>query len=171
MGISLGGIVGGLAAGVEPRLARACLILSGGDVGRVAWESPELDRVRQAWQKSGMRRDEAARLLSTVDPLTYAPRLAGREVLMINARHDEVIPRQCTLALWEALGQPEIVWWNATHYTAALYLPSGLARMGAFFSSPRRAAARADDRDSPASRESTVRERSASEAELPSSGR
>ncbi len=52
---------------------------------------------------------------------------------MLNASQDEVIPPACTRALWHAFGEPEIVWWNAGHYTAIRYLGSGLMRVVQFF--------------------------------------
>jgi Alpha/beta hydrolase domain containing 18 len=54
-GISLGGITGGLAAGVEPKFNNVCLMLAGGDFGKIAWESKELDKPRANWIKLGRR--------------------------------------------------------------------------------------------------------------------
>jgi hypothetical protein len=136
-GISLGGIVSALAASAEPRFARACLVLSGGDMARMVIESEELDDVRAQWKDRAITPEQVGQMLSPIDPLTYAERLRGRDVLMINALHDEVIPRACTLSLWRAAGEPEIVWWNAGHYSASIFLPAGLARMTRFFSAGR----------------------------------
>ena len=61
-------------------------------------------------------------MLKVVDPVTYARPLPGRKILMLNASHDEVIPPACTDALWRAFGEPEIVWWDAGHYTAVRYI-------------------------------------------------
>ena len=52
---------------------------------------------------------------------------------MLNARNDKVIPPDCTTALWEAAGKPEIEWWDADHYSAIWYLPKALVRMVDFF--------------------------------------
>ena len=68
-----------------------------------------------------------------VDPVTYAQPVPGRTILMLNATQDEVIPRPCTDALWRAFGKPEIVWWEAGHYTAARYMFEGIARSVRFF--------------------------------------
>ncbi|OHB78971.1 MAG: hypothetical protein A2W31_13940, partial [Planctomycetes bacterium RBG_16_64_10] len=135
-GISLGGIVGALAAAAEPRFTKACLVLAGGDVGRVAWPSQLPPEVQQYWQDRGLTWDQVVQRLRAIDPITYATSLRGRRVLMINAAHDEVVPRACAEALWEALGRPEIVWWNSGHITALTHLPEGLARMCAFFQDP-----------------------------------
>ena len=57
-----------------------------------------------------------------------------------------MIPPACTESLWRALGKPEIVWWDATHFTAIQFLFEGLDRATRFFrdspSPPDRAPAR-----------------------------
>lgn len=132
-GISLGGITAALAAGNEPRLGHVCLLLAGGDLGQVAWESPALTRVRTRWEAEGGTRETLLELMREVDPITYAPRLRGRRVLMLNALRDEVIPPRCTEALWQALGEPPIRWIDAGHYSSAWYLLDSLQWVGAFF--------------------------------------
>ena len=71
--------------------------------------------------------------MKTVDPVTYAHSVPGRRMLLINASHDELIPRACTESLWKAFGQPEIVWLDAGHYSAMAYLFDGLNRAVRFF--------------------------------------
>ncbi len=137
-GISLGGITAALAGTVEPRFAKICPMLAGGDIAEVAWESPELARVRREWEKKGQSREEIHDLLLTIDPVTYAANLKGRQVLMLNASRDEVIPRRCTDSLWEAFGRPRIVWYNAGHISALRYLPEGLHEVAHFFAAGQR---------------------------------
>jgi len=50
-------------------------------------------------------------------------KLRGRSVLMCNASRDEIVPPSATKALWEAAGQPRIIWYDTTHYGAVLYIP------------------------------------------------
>ncbi len=135
-GISLGGITGALAATAEPRLTNVCLMLAGGDVGQVAWASRELAPLRSRWQAEGRSKEDFFALLKTVDPVTYAHQVPGRRMLLINASHDELIPRACTESLWRAFGQPPIVWLNAGHYSAMAYLFDGLGRVAQFFQPP-----------------------------------
>jgi dienelactone hydrolase len=135
-GISLGGITGSLALAAEPRLSSACLVLAGGDIGRIAWESPELEKVRTAWMDSGGTRDEFLNVVKTVDPVTYAANARGRRILMLNADRDEIIPRACTESLWQALGEPEIVWYEGGHYSVARHLLPMLNRASKFFAEP-----------------------------------
>ncbi len=133
MGISLGGITAALAASIEPRFAKVCLLLAGGDMGEVAWTSAELAPLRKHWIETGGSKESLFAMLRVVDPVTYAKPVTGRRILMLNARQDEVIPRACTDALWHAFGEPEIVWWDAGHYTSARYLFDGLAKTVRFF--------------------------------------
>jgi len=132
-GISLGGITCALASTAEPRFSRICPMLAGGDMGRIAWESKELAPMRERWLKSGGSREDFYALLKSVDPVTYGDQVRGRKILMLNASHDEVIPRACTDSLWHAFGEPEIVWFDAGHYTAIRFIFAGMERVTRFF--------------------------------------
>jgi dienelactone hydrolase len=132
-GISLGGITAALAATAEPRFQNVCMMLAGGDIGQVAWTSRELKPLRSRWTAEGGTREQFFEILKTVDPVTYADQARGRHMLMLNASHDELIPKSCTESLWQAFGRPEIVWYDAGHYSAMLYLFDGLARVTRFF--------------------------------------
>jgi dienelactone hydrolase len=132
-GISLGGITGALAATAEPRLANVCLLLAGGDLGRIAWESKELAKIRESWLAKGGSRDEFLAMLSAVDPVRYGANVRGRRVLMMNARDDEVVPRVCTEALWESFGRPDIHWYPGGHYSVAIHILDALQKSARFF--------------------------------------
>lgn len=134
-GISLGGITGALALAIEPRLKMGCLMLAGGDVAKVAWEDARLAKLRDRWVDEGGTKEEFFELWKSIDPVTYAQRARGKRMLMLNARHDEIIPPACTESLWRALGEPEIVWYDAGHITAMRFLFDGLGRVTRFFSS------------------------------------
>jgi dienelactone hydrolase len=136
-GISLGGITGALAATAEPRLTSVCLLLAGGDLGKVAWESRELAQVRQAWEARGGTHGEFVQILSEVDPVRYAANVRGRRILMMNAKSDEVIPRTCTESLWESLGKPPIHWYDGGHYSCAWHLLDALDKVQDFFGDSR----------------------------------
>ena len=133
-GISLGGITGALAATAEPRLTNVCLLLAGGDLGKVAWESRELAKVREQWLAGGGTREEFMTILGEVDPVRYAQSVRGRRILMMNAQDDEVIPKVCTESLWNAFGKPPIHWFSGGHYSCIWHLTAALARVQEFFS-------------------------------------
>lgn len=132
-GISLGGITGALAATAEPRIQNVCLLLAGGDLGKIAWESKELEKIRKAWLAQGGSRDEFFAFMQTVDPVRYGANMRGRRILMLNARDDEVVPKACTEALWESFGRPEIEWYTGGHYSVGRHLFTALHRTSKFF--------------------------------------
>ncbi len=132
-GISLGGITGALAATAEPRLSNVCLLLAGGDLGKVAWESKELAKVRQQWLAGGGTREEFMTILGQVDPVRYAKSVHGRRILLMNAKDDEVIPKVCTESLWESFGKPPIHWFSGGHYSCIWHLAEALAKVQTFF--------------------------------------
>ena len=135
-GISLGGIMSALAAGIEPRLTSCALYLGGGDFANVLWhhEDGKAADFRKAWQAAGGDQSTFAEILRPIDPCTYGQRLTGRRILMVNATQDEVIPRASTDALLQAIELPtDVVWLEAGHYSVARYLPIELYRLHLFF--------------------------------------
>ncbi len=91
MGISLGGITSALAAAAEPRLQNICLILAGGDIGQVAWDSRHLAPLRKRWAAQGGTRESLVELLTPVDPVTYGqnvPRPANSDAQRRTGRSD-----------------------------------------------------------------------------------
>ncbi len=133
-GISLGGITATLAAEAEPRFARCCPVLAGGDLNQILTSSHEkhITEARDKWASDGHTLADLGDLMKTIDPVCYAAALKNRQVLMLNADHDEVIPRACTLSLWEAAGKPPIEWYDAGHFSAMLYINDALAKVTAF---------------------------------------
>jgi dienelactone hydrolase len=123
-GTSLGSMIGALAAEMEPKLARVSIALGGGGLVDAYYDDQRAAPYRKPWEAIGGTKKQVVRLLAPVDPLTYAANLKDRRVLMIAGKRDEIIPPKCTEALWKAAGEPKIVWYDCTHYTAALYFGS-----------------------------------------------
>jgi cephalosporin-C deacetylase-like acetyl esterase len=135
-GISLGGITACLAAVAEPRFTKVCPVLAGGDIGEILRDTtePHLVTAKNQWLAQGHSLDELLATMKTVDPCSYESCLKGRSVLMLSAEHDEVIPHDCTLRLWEGFGRPPIIWYDCGHYTAIWHVLDALDRMANFFS-------------------------------------
>jgi dienelactone hydrolase len=140
IGISLGGIVAATAAAQEPRIARAVLILAGGDLDHIIHHARETRELSQRLRKLAPDvRAEVETALAQVDPLNSAAQLRARaqqgRVLMVNAAEDEVIPPDCTRRLATALGIADRVRWldGLGHYTALAALPDILAAAVDFF--------------------------------------
>lgn len=135
-GISLGGIMSALSAAGEPRFRKVAIYLGGGKLGENLWnmEHRDADAFRAEWIKAGETRESFLKLLEPVDPATHGRLLKDRDVLMVNAKTDEIIPHAATMALWDSIGtKPELVWLDAGHITAAAYLPGEMVRLQKFF--------------------------------------
>jgi dienelactone hydrolase len=135
-GISLGGITGSLAASCEPRLKNICVLLAGGDLGRIAWEANEFRRERQKLIDAGATLADFQMAVKEIEPLNFAANCRGRKILMLNADKDEVIPKACTEALWTAFDKPTIVWYDGGHYSVIWHILNARMRVQDFFEAP-----------------------------------
>ena len=93
-GISLGGIMSALSAAGEPRFRKVAIYLGGGKLGENLWSMDHRDAeaFRAEWLKIGETRESFLKLLEPVDPATHGRLLKDRDVLMVNAKTDEIIP-------------------------------------------------------------------------------
>jgi dienelactone hydrolase len=132
-GISLGGITGSLAAASEPRLKNICILLAGGDLGKIAWEAREFRREREKLIAMGATLDDFRAAVKEIEPLNYAVNCKGRHILMLNADSDEVIPRACTDALWQAFDKPQLIYYSGGHYSVFRHILSARTRVQEFF--------------------------------------
>jgi len=86
-GFSLGAILGTIFCAEEPRIAAAALALGGAAIGP-----------------------------AETDPVHWAPRLAPRPVLFVQAERDETVPRAAAEALHAATREPKrVVWFDSGH--------------------------------------------------------
>ncbi len=123
-GISLGGIVTALAAGVDGDFYRVAPIMAGGDLATIVFHARETRRLRETLQQKGIGREAFAKLIAPVEPLNFASRIEPATCLMINAAQDEVIPKSTTMELCHRVGDPTILWMPTGHYSSALFLPN-----------------------------------------------
>jgi len=147
IGLSLGAIVSSIAVGIDSRITAGIFIVSGGNVTKIT----EYSRFTVFRRRYRLSRDDyeaiqkryagyveqvAARGWENVeppernffiDPMTYAHRLKGRPLLMLNALWDEFIPKEATLDFQEACGNCPLVWFPTTHSTIWAFYP-GIAR-------------------------------------------
>ncbi|WP_145440685.1 alpha/beta hydrolase family protein [Gimesia chilikensis] len=136
-GISLGGIMSALSSEAEPRFSKVAIYLGGGNLALGIWENPHPHArlFRKQWLEHGGTFESFVKIMSPVDPHTYGHLLKDRDVLMVAAKHDEILPPSTAVALWESIGkQPELVWLDAGHISAALYIFGETQRLTTFFS-------------------------------------
>lgn len=143
-GISLGGMISSIAMAVDGRIFVGVFIVIGGNMEELSWGGKsgaipvghtctreECHTVYSQYPaylneviQKGLENAVPAKECFLYDPLTFANRLQGRPILMINAKEDEVISEHSTLNLWEAYGRPRLFWLPVTH--AGVYSQSAL---------------------------------------------
>jgi dienelactone hydrolase len=121
LGTSLGSMVGAIVAANEPRIKNVCLLLTGGGLVDAYYDHPKARPYRPIVDALGGKLTLKL-LIGPVDPITYAKRLKEKNLLMICASRDDIVPPKAAQALWEAAGRPRILWVDATHVGAALFL-------------------------------------------------
>jgi cephalosporin-C deacetylase-like acetyl esterase len=128
VGTSLGSLVGAIVAANEPRMKNVCLVLTGGGLVDAFYDHPKAAPYRPIVDLLGGK-FALKLLIGPVDPLTYAKQLKGKNLLMLCASRDDIVPPAAAKRLWEATGKQRIVWYDATHVGAALYLMPMLHEM------------------------------------------
>ncbi len=121
LGTSLGSLIGSLTAEMEPKYRRVIVLLGGGGLVAAYYDDPRAAPFRWLWELCGGSKEKLLRIVAPADPLTCAANLRDRRLLMIAGKRDDIIPPSATVALWEASGRQKIVWYDCTHYGAALY--------------------------------------------------
>ncbi|HEV3438372.1 MAG TPA: prolyl oligopeptidase family serine peptidase [Gemmata sp.] len=120
VGTSLGSFLSAIVAANEPRIKNVCLMLTGGGLVDAYYDhplaKPYTPLIDLVGGKVAMKM-----LIAPVDPLTYAKQLKGKNLLMICASRDDVVPPKAATRLWEATGKQKIVWVDSTHVGAGLY--------------------------------------------------
>jgi dienelactone hydrolase len=129
MGTSLGSFLSALAGEMEPRLNRVVVVLGGGGFVDAYYDHPQAVGLRRLYEALGGSKEKAKKLIAPIDPLTCAANLRHRKLLIVAARRDEIVPPQMAERLWQAAGKQKIVWYDTTHYGAALYLPDGVEHL------------------------------------------
>lgn len=119
VGVSLGAFVTAVARGVDPRLRRTVLVMAGGGLADMFLNMPE---AKELLSHTKLDLTQLPKLLTPVDPLTFAERIHPSDVLMLNAKRDELVPTESTLRLQNALGKPRLIWFDCGHYGLALHI-------------------------------------------------
>jgi cephalosporin-C deacetylase-like acetyl esterase len=133
MGTSLGSFLAALTAEMEPKLGRVAVLLGGGGFVDAYWEHPQVLPFRQVYETVGGTKQSIKDAIASIDPITAAGNLKNRRVLIIGAKKDEIVPPAMAENLWKATGEQRIIWLNAGHYSAAVFLIPGLKSVSNHF--------------------------------------
>jgi len=122
LGTSLGSFMGSLTAEMEPRFGKVAVLLGGAGLVDAWYDEPRAKPLRRLWEGLGCTKEQLRDTIAPVDPITYADKLKDRKLLMIAAKRDDMVPPKAAEALWLATGKQKIVWFDCTHYGAAVYI-------------------------------------------------
>jgi predicted esterase len=155
IGLSLGAFVSSIAMGIDQRIKAGVFIVHGGNSRKImqlnrisnlkkSYRIPdeEYEKEQKNYIKylvevnnKGFESVEPEQKNYLIDPLTYAPMLKGRPMLMINARWDEIIPEEATLDFWRACGECERVTYPSTHASIWVWYPFIVRKINRFLNS------------------------------------
>jgi len=109
IGVSYGGAMGGLLAGIEQRLQAYVLVV--GDGGLVEHTSePDADGYPDHWSKNWVD------AMWPIEPLHYVGRASPAALLFQNGTQDNLVPRRDALRYQQAGSQPKtVMWYEAGH--------------------------------------------------------
>jgi len=134
VGVSLGSFAAQLAAGADGGFDRCCFVLGGGSIADTVFAgSKDTRKIEALLAERGWTEKKARDALAPVEPLAHVKGVRRDGVLMINCRQDEVVPPASTRRYWEAIGKPEIVWYDGGHYALKNHVFEVLGKITAHF--------------------------------------
>lgn len=114
LGLSLGGYVASLMAGVLPHLDFVIPLVPPVCIGDLAWRFFSRSRhYRNA--ALPISRDELRAAYQVHSPLTYASLVPRERLLILAGRGDQIVPPEHPHALWRHWGEPAIHWFSGSH--------------------------------------------------------
>jgi pimeloyl-ACP methyl ester carboxylesterase len=115
-GVSLGGFTAALLASVEDRLAFSIPNVPVVSLADLMMEWRPLSTLMRASLRVMRRRIRDARfLLAVTSPLTYAPRIDKRRLMVIGGVGDRLAPPKQARLLWEHWGRCRLHWFPGNH--------------------------------------------------------
>jgi dienelactone hydrolase len=136
LGTSLGSFLSALTGEMEPRLGRVAVLLGGGGFVDGYAGHPLAKKWLALFESLGGNRDVIKKMLAPIDPITCAANLKERKLLILAASRDDIVPPSMAKMLWEASGKQKLIWYDATHYSAALHIADALEKILDHFRSP-----------------------------------
>ena len=124
IGLSLGGYLAALSAGLCDDLDFAVPIVPPVCIGDLAWRFFTQTRHHRAGGKSALSLPELRQAFRLHSPLAHPLRISKQRVMIVAGRGDRIVPPEHPAALWSHWGEPRIHWFSGSHLT-----PFGRARM------------------------------------------
>jgi pimeloyl-ACP methyl ester carboxylesterase len=115
LGMSLGGLVTALLAGVEPGLAFTVPMAPVVSVADLLWTQGEGRPERVAVERRGVTRDVLEKAYAPVCPLSYPLAIPRERAFILAGRGDRITPPRHVRLLWEHWQRPEVHWFAGSH--------------------------------------------------------
>jgi len=119
-GISLGGVLSGVVAGVDPRVKVIMTLVGGADFAHGFWNGLLTRRYRREILRRGYTFETFRDAMAPIEASRWLHDFNPHNALMINGRYDLVILPKQAQKLSHALGDTPIVWGNTGHYGMSL---------------------------------------------------
>ena len=132
-GTSLGAIVAALGYGIDDRLVAGSFILGGVDLAHILWNSSRVVAQRDQMRRDGITEESLRETLRDVEPMTYLGPADPRPTYVVQARYDQVIPRQATESLLGLIDDPEHLILETGHYGGFLVQGKLIRSVAQFF--------------------------------------
>lgn len=115
LGLSLGGYLSSLMAGLTSDLAFVVPIVPPACIGDLAWRFFARSRHYRSGQAPAFSPEELRAAYRVHSPLTYPCRVEKERLLIVAGRGDQIVPPEHPHALWRHWEQPAIVWFSGSH--------------------------------------------------------
>ena len=115
LGLSLGGYLAALMAGLRPDLDFVIPMVPPVCFGDLAWRFFSQSRHHRGNQSAAFSHDELRAMYRVHSPLTYARCVEKNRLLILAGRGDQIVPPEHPHALWRHWGEPEIYWFSGSH--------------------------------------------------------
>jgi pimeloyl-ACP methyl ester carboxylesterase len=115
LGLSLGGYVSALVAGLTAAPAFVIPLVPPVDMADMGWRFYERSRHRERGQEPPLAREQQEAVYRLHSPLTFPLQIPKERTLIVAGRGDRVVPAEHPQALWLHWGKPGILWFSGSH--------------------------------------------------------
>jgi pimeloyl-ACP methyl ester carboxylesterase len=115
LGLSLGGYLSALMAGLRADLDFIIPMVPPVCIGDLAWRFFRQSRHYRSAPAPAFTHEELRAAYRAHSPLTYPLRVSKERILILAGRGDQIVPPDHPHTLWRHWGEPAIVWFSGSH--------------------------------------------------------
>ena len=115
LGLSLGGYLSALCAGLMDDLDFVIPVVAPACMGDLAWRFFERTAHARSGEAGALTKDELRAAFRVHSPLAHRSRIPKERLLIVAGRGDRVVPNEHSAALWQHWDEPSIHWFSGSH--------------------------------------------------------